>query len=106
MLSGTDYANATKPDTERRLSAGSDQREPSSPRFESRPPLPSGGGIKTRHTLPPKNAGGVTRARGAAPAYVRQSCPGMIRRINSSNMGTVNAVSPWLGLQIMPLAIN
>ena len=81
-------------------------RLPFPPRVESRPPLPSGGGIKTRHTLPPKNAGGVTRARGAAPAYVRQSSPGMIRRMNSSNMGTVNAVSPWLGLQIMPLEIN
>lgn len=30
----------------------------------------------------------------------------MIRRMNSSNIGTVNAVSPWLGLQIMPLSIN
>jgi hypothetical protein len=31
---------------------------------------------------------------------------GMIRCMNSSNSGTVNAVSPWLGLQIMPFAIN
>ena len=36
----------------------------------------------------------------------RQSSPGMIRRMNSSNMGTVKAVSPWLGLQIMPLLIS
>jgi hypothetical protein len=35
-----------------------------------------------------------------------QSSPAMIRRMNSSNSGTVNAVSPWLGLQIMPFAIN
>ena len=27
--------------------------------------------------------------------YVLQSVPGMIRRMNSSNKGTVNAVSPW-----------
>jgi hypothetical protein len=89
-------------------SADGDQRKPPSfpPRFESRPPLPSGGGIKTRHTLGPKKAGGVTRARGATLAYAFQSSPGMIRRMNSSNMGTVKAVSPWLGLQIMPLAIN
>lgn len=30
----------------------------------------------------------------------------MIRRMNSSNIGTVNAVSPWLGLHIIPFAIN
>ena len=30
----------------------------------------------------------------------------MMRSINSSNMGTVKAVSPWLGLQIVPLLIN
>ena len=30
----------------------------------------------------------------------------MILRMNASNNGTVNAVSPWLGLQIMPFAIN
>ena len=30
----------------------------------------------------------------------------MMRRMNWSNIGTVNAVSPWLGLQIMPFAIN
>jgi hypothetical protein len=29
----------------------------------------------------------------------------MIRRMNSSNRGTVNAVSPWLGLQIIPLRV-
>lgn len=33
------------------------------------------------------------------PNYaIRQSSPGMIRRMNSSKSGTVNAVSPWLGL--------
>ena len=31
------------------------------PRFESRPPLPSGGGIKTRHTNLRKKAGDMTR---------------------------------------------
>ena len=36
----------------------------------------------------------------------RHASPGMLRRMNSSNSGTVNAVSPWLGLQIIPLAIN
>ena len=30
----------------------------------------------------------------------------MIRFMNSSNMGEVNAVSPWFGLQAMPLAIS
>ncbi len=30
----------------------------------------------------------------------------MMRLMNSSNSGTVNAVSPWLGLQIMPFEIN
>jgi len=30
----------------------------------------------------------------------------MVRFINSSNRGTVKAVSPWLGLQIMPFTIN
>jgi hypothetical protein len=39
-------------------------------------------------------------------AYCFQSSPGMILRMNSSNKGTVKAVSPWLGLQIMPFAIN
>ena len=29
-----------------------------------------------------------------------------IRHMNSSKRGTVKAVSPWFGLQIMPLAIN
>ena len=38
--------------------------------------------------------------------YDFQSSPGMIRFMNASNNGTVNAVSPWLGLQIMPLTIN
>lgn len=45
-------------------------------------------------------------SRAAKPNYARQSSPGTIRRMNSSNSGTVNAVSPWLGLQTMPLAIN
>ncbi len=35
-----------------------------------------------------------------------QSLPGMIRCMNSLNKGTVKAVSPWLGLQIMPLAMS
>lgn len=35
-----------------------------------------------------------------------QPSPGMMRRMNSSNSGTVKAVSPWLGLHIMPLEIN
>jgi hypothetical protein len=35
-----------------------------------------------------------------------QSSPGMIRFMNSSNNGTVKAVSPWLGLQIIPFTIN
>ena len=39
-------------------------------------------------------------------SQVPQFSPGMIRRMNSSNKGTVKAVSPWWGLQIMPLAIN
>jgi hypothetical protein len=30
----------------------------------------------------------------------------MMRFMNSSNIGTVNAVSPWFGLQIIPLAIK
>ena len=30
----------------------------------------------------------------------------MVRFMNASNIGTVNAVSPWLGLQIMPLAMS
>ncbi len=30
----------------------------------------------------------------------------MIRFMNSSNIGTVNAVSPWFGLQTLPLTIN
>src|SRR5688572_17477629 len=38
--------------------------------------------------------------------YSRQSSPGMMRRMNSSNSGTVKAVSPWLGLKIMPFAIS
>ena len=31
---------------------------------------------------------------------------GIMRFINSSNRGTVNTVSPWLGLQIIPLLIR
>lgn len=30
----------------------------------------------------------------------------MIRRMKASKSGTVKAVSPWLGLQIMPFEIN
>ena len=51
--------------------------------------------------------GGAERAGGSEVlcecGYVSK---GMIRRMNSSKRGTVNAVSPWLGLQIMPLAIS
>jgi hypothetical protein len=36
----------------------------------------------------------------------RQSALGMMRLMNSSNIGTVYAVSPWFGLQIIPLAIS
>ena len=36
----------------------------------------------------------------------RQSTSGMMRFMNSSNIGTVYAVSPWFGLQIIPLAIS
>jgi len=54
--------------------------------------------------------GGGSRKPKAEMAVVAdfafQSSPGMMRRMNSSNNGTVKAVSPWLGLQIMPLAIN
>ena len=35
-----------------------------------------------------------------------QSSLGIMRSMNSSNMGTVKAVSPWLGLQIIPLEIS
>lgn len=30
----------------------------------------------------------------------------MMRFMNSSNLGSVNAVSPWFGLQIIPLVIR
>jgi hypothetical protein len=30
----------------------------------------------------------------------------MMRSMNLSNIGTVKAVSPWLGLHTMPLLIN
>jgi hypothetical protein len=30
----------------------------------------------------------------------------MMRFMNSSNMGTVKAVSPWFGLQTMPFVIS
>ena len=43
--------------------------------------------------------------RAACGAY-RQSSPGIVRFMNSSNIGTVKAVSPWFGLQIIPLAIS
>src|SRR4029079_10267968 len=36
----------------------------------------------------------------------RQASPGMMRRMNSSNSGTVKAVSPWFGLQTMPLSMS
>jgi len=37
---------------------------------------------------------------------VFHSAPGMMRFINSSKRGTVNAVSPWLGLQIIPFVMR
>lgn len=36
----------------------------------------------------------------------RQPSPEMVRFMNSSNMGTVKAVSPWLGLHTMPLPMS
>jgi hypothetical protein len=36
----------------------------------------------------------------------RQSSFGMIRLMNSSNSGTVNVVSPWFGLQVIPLEMS
>ena len=42
----------------------------------------------------------------SAAQAVCQVSSGMMRFMNSSNRGTVNAVSPWLGLQIMPLLIS
>ena len=38
--------------------------------------------------------------------YSSQSSPGMMRRMNSSNRGTVKAVSPCAGLQIIPFTIR
>jgi hypothetical protein len=48
----------------------------------------------------------VLEAVGDRATYERQSCPGMIRHMNSSKSGTVKPVSPWLGLQTMPLEIS
>jgi hypothetical protein len=45
-------------------------------------------------------------AKNNACGYSRQSAPGMIRFRNLSNMGTVKAVSPWLGLHTMPFMLN
>ena len=36
----------------------------------------------------------------------RQSSPGMMRRMNWSNRGTVKAVSPWPGLHTIPFEIS
>ena len=41
-----------------------------------------------------------------AARYSRHSGPGMMRRMNRSNKGTVKAVSPRAALQTMPFAIN
>lgn len=57
-------------------------------------------GAAAAHSRP---AGASNQARCHA---VRQSAPGMMRFMNWSNIGTVNAVSPWLGLQTMPLAVS
>ena len=42
---------------------------------------------------------------GSLSAY-RQASPGIMRNMKRSNKGTVNAVSPWLGLHTIPLLIN
>ena len=39
-------------------------------------------------------------------AAYRQPAPGMMRFMKASNIGTVNAVSPWVGLHTMPFVIN
>ena len=58
-----------------------------------------------RSPSPPRHLA-AQRQRAAQRRHASQSLPGMIRFMNSSNNGTVKAVSPWLGLQIMPLVIN
>ncbi len=62
-------------------------------------PLYDVGVLSDRGMLP--GLDGIT-----APAVDDHSVLGMIRFINSSNRGTVNAVSPWFGLQIIPLVIR
>jgi hypothetical protein len=48
----------------------------------------------------------VTLWSGDASKGIHQSFPGIILFMNSSKRGTVKAVSPWFGLQIMPLMIK
>ena len=48
--------------------------------------------------LTPKSAIFAALLESISTFYSRQSAPGMIRCRNMSNNGTVNAVSPWLGL--------
>jgi len=40
------------------------------------------------------------------PARLRHAFPGMMRFMNWSNSGTMKAVSPCAGLQIIPLAMS
>ena len=47
----------------------------------------------------------LRECQGASSGNLHSSS-GMMRRMNSSNIGTVKAVSPWPGLQIMPLPIS
>jgi hypothetical protein len=58
------------------------------------------GELEERQVPRPESPG--RRRRRPKRPYDRQSSPGMIRRMNSSNRGTVKAVSPWLGLQTIP----
>lgn len=55
----------------------------------------------------PRPAEGICQRlrRRKAPQYGAQS-QGIMRFMNSSKSGTVNAVSPWLGLQIIPFVIR
>ena len=54
------------------------------------------------YTVAPAEA----RSEGSARWFAYQSSPGIMRFMNVSKEGTVKAVSPWLGLQIIPLPIN
>lgn len=46
------------------------------------------------------------RLRRSSRMIYCRSLLGMMRSMNSSNVGTVKAVSPWLGLHIMPLLMS